>query len=158
MSIESVMSPNRLIPCHPLLFLPSVFSSESNLCIRGPKYQNFSSSITPSSEYSGLISFRMDGFDLLVVQGTLKSLLQYNLKASVLRHSAVFMVQHSHPYMTTGKITALTIRPFVGKVMPLLFNTLSRFVIAFLCKDYGTFLPWKNGFPSDCLYFFICKE
>ena len=163
MSIESVMPPNYLILCHPRLLLPSifpsirVFPSESNLCIRWPKYQNFSFSITPSSEYSGVISFRMDWFDLLV-QGTLKSLLQHNLKASVLRHSAFFMVQHSHPYTTTGKITALTIWTFVGKVMPLLFNTLSRFVIAFLCKDCGTFWPWKNGFPSDCLCFFICKE
>ena len=147
MSIESVMPPNYLILCHPLLLLPSifpsirVFPSESNLCIRWPKYQNFSFSITPSSEYSGVISFRMDWFDLLV-QGTLKSLLQHNLKASVLRHSAFFMVQHSHPYTTTGKITALTIWTFVGKVMSPLLNMLPRLLITFLPRSKCLLISW----------------
>ena len=124
MSIESVMSSNCLILCHPLLLLPSVFpsikvfSSESALCIRWPKYWSFSFSISPSNEYSGLISFRTDWFDLLAVQGTLKSLLQHHSsKASVLQCSAFFMVQLSHPYMTTGKIIALTRWTFVGKTM-----------------------------------------
>ena len=129
MSIESVMPPNHLILCHPLLLLPSifpsirVFSNELVLCIQWPKYWSFSFSIGTSSEYSGLISFRMDWLDLLAVQGTLKSLLQYHSsKASILRHSAFFIVQLSHPYMTTGKTKALTRRTFVGKVMSLLFN------------------------------------
>ena len=124
MSIESVMPSNHLILCHPLLFLPSVFpnvrvfSSASVLRIRWPKYWSFSFSISPSNEYSELISFRINWFDLLAVHGTLKSLLQYhNLKASILRHSAFFMVQLSHPYMTTGKIIALTIETFFSKVM-----------------------------------------
>ena len=128
------MSSNHLILCHPLFFLPSifpsirVFSSESVLHIRWPKYWSFSFSISPSNEYSGLISFRMDWLDLLAVQGTLKSLLQHHsLKASVLRCSAFFMVQLSHPYMTTGKTIALTRQTFVGQVMSLLFNMLSRF-------------------------------
>ena len=123
MSVESVMLSDRLFLCHPLLLLPSifpsirVFSNESALHIRWPKYWSFSFSISPSSEYSGLISFRMDWFDFLTVQGTLKSLLQHhNSKASVLRCSAFFMVQLSHPYMTTTKTTALTIRTFVSKV------------------------------------------
>ena len=132
MSIESMMPSNHLIFCHPLLFLPSifprirVFSSESVLHIRWPKYQSFSFSISPSSEYSGLISFRIDWFYLLAVQGTLKSLLQHHSsKASILWRSAFFMVQFSHPYMATGKIIALIIWTFVGKVISLLFNILS---------------------------------
>jgi len=139
MSIESVMPSNHLILCHPLLLLPSifpsirVFSSESAVHIRWPKYWSFSLNISPSNEHSGLISFRMDWFDLLAVQGTLKSLLQHHsLKASILWHSAFFTVQLSHLYMTTGKTIALTIQTFVGKVMSLVFNTLSRFVIVFL--------------------------
>ena len=135
MSIESVMPSNHLIFCHLLLLLPSifpsirVFSNESALLIKWPKYWSFS--ISPSNEYSGLISFRIDWFDLLAVQGTLKSLLQHhNLKVSVLRHSAFFTVQLSHPYMTTGKTIALTIWTFVGKVMSLLFGTPSGFVVA----------------------------
>ena len=128
-SIESVMPSNHLILFCPLLLLPSiflsisVFSNELALCIRWPKYRSFG--ISPSNEYSGLISFRSDWFDLLAVQGTLKSLLQhYNLKASILRCSAFFIVQFSYPYMTTGKPIALTIWTFLGKVMSLLFNTL----------------------------------
>ena len=134
---ELVMLSNHLIFCHPLLLLPSifpsirVFSNESALHIRWPKYCNFSFSISPSNEYSGLISFRIDWFDLLAVQGTFKSLQHHNSKASVLRCSAFFIVQLSHPYMTTGKTTALTRWIFAGKVPSLLFNTLSRFVIAF---------------------------
>ena len=129
------MPSNYLIGCRPLLLLPSilpsikVFSNESALRIRWPKYWSFSFSICPSNEYSGLISFRIDWFDLLAVQGTLESLLQHHsLKASILRRSAFFMVQLSHPYMTTGKTIALTRWTFVGKVMSLLFNMLSRFV------------------------------
>ena len=142
LSIESVMPPNHLILCRPLLFPPSlfpsirVFSNESFLHIRWPKYWSFSFSIIPSSEYSGLIFFRIDWFDLLPVQGTLKSLLQHNSsKASVLRCSAFFMIQLTHPYMTTGKTIALTRWTFVGKVMSLLFHMLSRFVIAFLPRS-----------------------
>ena len=128
MSIQSVMPSNHLILCHPLLLLLSifpnirVFSNDSVLHIRWPKYWSFSFSISPSNEYSGLISFRIDWLDLLVVQGTLKSLLQHHSsKASILRHSAFFIVQLSHPYMTTGKVIALTRWTFVGKVMSLLF-------------------------------------
>ena len=135
MSIELVMSSNHLILCRPLLLLPSifpsisVFSNESGLHIRWPKYWSFSFSISSSNEYSGLISFRMDWLDLLAVQGTLKSLLQHHsLKVSILWRSAFFIVQLSHPYMTTGKIIALTKWTFVGKVMSLLFNMLSRLV------------------------------
>ena len=131
-STESVMPSNPLILCHPLL-LPSlfpsiwVFSNESALCIRWPKYWSFSFSISPSNEYLGLISFRMDWLDFLAVQGTLKSLLQHHsLKVSVLWHSAFFMVQFSHPYVTTGKTVALTRWTFVGKVMSLIFSVLSR--------------------------------
>ena len=136
MSIESVMSSNRLILCHPLLLLLSIFPSirvflnESALRIRWPKYWSFSFSISPSNEYSEVISFRMDWLDLLDVQGTLKSLLQHHSsKASILRCSAFFIVQLSHPYMTTRKTITLTRRTFVGKVMSLLFNMLSRLVI-----------------------------
>ena len=135
MSIESVMLSNHLIFCHPLLLLPPVFpsirifSNELALHIRWPKYWSFSFSISPSSEYSGLISFRIDWLDLLAVKWTLKSPLQhYNSKASDLRHSPFFMAQLSHPYMTTGKTIALTMGTFVSKVMSLLFNMLSRFV------------------------------
>ena len=131
-SIESVMPSNHLILCHPLLFLPSifpsirVFSNESVFRIRWPKFWSFSFSISPSSEYSGLISFGIDWFDLFAVQGTLKSLLQHHSsKASILWCSAFFTVQLSHPYMTTGKTIALTRQTFVGKVMSLLFNILS---------------------------------
>ena len=142
MSIESVMPSNYLIGCRPLLLLPSillsirVFSNESALRIRWPKYWSFSFSVCPSNEYSGLISFRIDWFDLLAVQGTLESLLQHHsLKASILRRSAFFMVQLSHPYMTTGKTIALTRWTFVGKVMSLLFNMLSRFVSTKQTRD-----------------------
>ena len=136
MSIDSVMPSNHLSLCFPLLpsIFPSigVFSNESALRIRWPKYWNFSFSISPSNEYSGLIALRIDWFDLLAVQQTLKSLLQHHsLKALSVWHSAVFMVQLSHPYMTTGKTIALTIQTFVDKVMFLLLNTLSRFVLYF---------------------------
>ena len=133
------MPSSHLILCRPLLLLPlippsiRVFSNESTLHKRWPKYWSFSFSISPSNERPGLISFRMGWFDLLAVQETLKSLLQHHTsKASILRHSAFFTVQLSHPYMTTGKTIALTIRTFVSKVMSLLFNMLSRFVISFL--------------------------
>ena len=139
-SIESVMPSNHLIPCHPLLFLPSifpsirVFSNESALRIRWPKYWSFSFNISPSNEHPGLISFRMDWLDLLAAQRTLKSLLQHHSsKASVLWCSAFFTVQLSYPHMTTGKTIALTRRTFVDKVMSLHFNMLSRLVIEF-CK------------------------
>ena len=135
MSIESVMSSKHLILCCPLLLLPSiftsirVFSNESALHIRWPKYWSLSFNISPSNEHPGLVSFRMDWLDLLAVQGTLKSLLQHHSsKASILRCSAFFTVQLSHPYMTTGKTTALTRWTFVGKVMSLLLNMLSRLV------------------------------
>ena len=139
MSIESVMPPNHLILCCPPLLLPSifpsirVFSNESALPIRWPKYWSFSFNISPSTEHPGLISFRRDWLDLLAVQGTLKSLLQHHSsKASILQGSAFFIVQLSHPYMTTGKTIALTRLTFVDKVMSLLFNMLSRLVITFL--------------------------
>ena len=138
MSIESGLASNHLILCCPLLFLPSifpsmtVFSNESVLRIRWPQYWSLSFSISPANEYSGLISFRIDSFNLLTVQGTLKSLFQCSLKASTLWHSAFFMVQLSHLYMTTAKTRALTRWSFVGKVMSLLFNMLSRFVTVFL--------------------------
>ena len=139
MSIELVMLSNHLILCHPLLLLHSifpsirVFSNESVLHVRWPKYRSFSFSINPSNEYLRLISFRMDWLDFLAVQGTLKSLLQHDSsKASILWRSAFFIVQLSHPYMTTGKTMALTRRTFAGKLMSLLFDMLSRLVIAFL--------------------------
>ena len=142
MSIESVMPSNHLILCRPLLLLPSifpnirVFSNESALHIRWPKYWSFSFNINPSNDYSGLISFRMDWLDLLAVQGTLKSLLQHHSsKASILLCPAFFIVQLSHPYMTTGKTIALTRRSFFGKVMSLLFNMLPRLVITFLPRS-----------------------
>ena len=142
MSIELVMPSSHLILCHPLLLLPSifpsirVFSNESALHIRWPKYWSLSFSITPSNEHPGLISFRMDWLDLLAVKGTLKSLLQqHSSKASILQCSAFFTVQLSHPYMTTGKTLALTRRTFLGKVISLLFNMLSRLVITFLPRS-----------------------
>ena len=142
MSIESVVLPNHLILCCPLLLLPwlfhsiTVFSDKLDLCIMWPKYWNFSFSISPSNEYSGLISFRIDWFDLLGVQEGLKSLLQHHsLKATILWRSAFFMVQLSHLYMTTGKTIALTRGTFVSKVMSLHFNMLCRLVIAFLPRS-----------------------
>ena len=153
-SIESVIPSNHLILCHPLLLLSSifpsirVFSNESALHIRWPKYCSFSFSISPSNGYSRLISFRIDWFDLLSVQGTLKSLLQHHSsKASIFWCSAHFMVQLSHLYTTTGKIIALTIRTFVSKVMSPLFNTLSRFVIAFLPRSKRLLISWLQS-PS----------
>ena len=141
-SIESVMPSSYLILCHPLLLLPPipssirVFSNESALCMRWPKYWSFSFSIIPSKEIPGLISFRTDWLDLLAVQGILKSLLQHHTsKASILEHSAFFTVQLSHPYMTTGKTIPLTRRTLVGKVMSLLLNMLSRLVITFLPRS-----------------------
>ena len=154
MSIESVMASNALIPCRPLLLLPSifpsirVFSSESALHIRWPKYWSFSFNISLSNEYPGLI-FRMDWLDLLAVQGTLKGLLQHHSsKASILlRHSAFFIVQLLHPYMTTGKTIALTRQTFVGKVMSLLFIMLSRLVITFLPRSKRLLISWLQS-PS----------
>ena len=146
MYIEPVMPSNPLILCCSLLFLLSIFPSirvfsESALCIRWPKYWSFSFIISTSNEYSELISFRIDCFDLLAIQGTLKSLLQYHSsKASMIWHPAISMVQVSHPYMTTGKTIALTIQTLAGKVMSLLFNMLSRFVIAFLPRN-----KWYQG-------------
>ena len=152
MSIESVIPSNHLILCHPLLLPPSIFPSirifshKSVLPIRWPKYWSFSFSISPSNEHPGLISFRMDGLDLLAVQETLKSLLQHrSSKASVLRHSAFFTVQLSHPYMTTRRAVVLTIWTFVGKLMSLLFNTLSRFVIGFLPKSTCPLISWLQS-------------
>ena len=154
MSIESVTPSNHLILCHPLLLLPSifpsirVFSSEPILPIRWPKYWSFSFSISPSSGYSGLISIRMDWLDLLAVQGTLKSLLQYHSsKASILWPLAFFIVQLSHPYMTNEKSITLTRWTFVGKVMSLLFNMLSRLVIAFLPRSKCLLISWLQS-PS----------
>ena len=148
------MPSNHLILCHPLLLLPSifpcirVFSNESDLRISWPKYWSFSFSISPSSKYSGLFSFRMDWLDLLAVQGTLKSLLQHHSsKASTLWLSAFFIVQLSHPYMTTGKTIALTRHTFVGKVMSLLFNMLSRLVITFLPRSKRLLISWLQS-PS----------
>ena len=152
MSIEFVMPSNHLILCRPLLLLPSVFlsmrvfSSESVLHIRWPKYWSFSFSIGPSNEYSELISFRMNWLDLLAVQGTLKSLLQHHSsKASIFQCSAFFIVQLAHPYMSTGKTIALTRQTFVGKVMSLLFNMLSRLVIAFLPRSKRLCISWLQS-------------
>ena len=149
MSIESVMPSNYPILCRPLLLLPPiplsirVFSSESALHIRWPKYWSFSFSISPSNEHPGLISFRIDWLELLAVQGTFKSLLQHHSsKASVFWHSAFFIVQLSHPYMTTGKTMALTRWTFVCKVMSLLFNMLSRLVIAFIPRSKRLLISW----------------
>ena len=152
MSIKSVMSSNHLILCHPLLLLPPippsirVFSNESTLCIRWPKYWNFSFSISSTNEHPGLISFRMDWLDLLAVQGTLKSLLQHHSsKESILLHSGFFIVQLSHPYMAIGKTIALTRQNFVGKVMSLLFNMLSRLVITVLPRSKRLLISWLQS-------------
>ena len=157
MSIESVMPSNHLTLSRPLLLLPSilpnirVFSNESVLPIRWPKYWNFSFSISPSNEHPGLISFRMDWLDLLAVQGTLKNLLQHHsTKGSILRHSAFFIVQLSHPYVTTGKTIVLTRWTFVGKVMALLLNVLSRFVLAFLPRSKHLLISWLSS-PSEVI-------
>jgi len=146
------MPSNHLILCHPLLLLPSifprirVFSNKSALRIRWPKYWSFSFNISPSKEHSGLISFRMDWLDLFADQGTVKSLLQHHSsKASILWHSAFFIVQLSHPYMTTGKIIALTRQTFVGKAMSLLFNMLCRLVITFLPRSKCLLLSWLQS-------------
>ena len=154
MSIELVMQSNHLILCRPLLLLPSifpsirVFSNKSALCIRWPKYWSFSFSTSPSKEQPGLISFRMDWLDLLAGQGTLKSLLQHHSsKTSILWRSAFFIVQLSHPYMTTGKTIAWTRQTFVGKVMSLLFNMLSRLVITFLPRSKRLLISWLQS-PS----------
>ena len=166
------MPSNHLILCHPLLFLPSifpsirVFSNESALCMRWPKYWSFSLNISPSNEYSGLITFRMDWLDLFAVQGTLKRLLQHhNSKVSILQRSDFFTVKLSHPYMTTGKTIALTRQTFVGKVMSLLFNMLSRLVITFLPRSKRLLISWlqiticsDSGAPQNkvwhCFYCF----
>ena len=154
MSIESVTPFNHLILCRPLLLLPSifpsirVFSNEPALCIRWPKYWSFSFNISPASEHPGLISFRIDWWDLLAVQGTLKSLLQHHSsKASILQRSAFLIVQLSHPHMTTGKTIALTRQTFVDKVMSLLFNMLSRLVITFLPRSQHLLISWLQS-PS----------
>ena len=151
------MPSNHLILCGPLLLLPStfpnirVFSSESALRIRWPKYWSFSLNMSPSNEHPGLISFRMDWLDLLAVQGTLKSLPQHHSsKASILQHSTFFIVQLSHPYMTTGKTIALTRRTFVDKVMSLLFNMLSRLVITFLPRSKHLLISWLQS-PSEVI-------
>ena len=157
MSIESLMPSNHLILCRPFLLLPSifpgirVFSNKSALCNRWPKYWSFSLNISLSNKHPGLISFRMDWLDLLAVQGTLKSLLQnHSSKASVLQDSAVFIVQLSHPYMTTGKTIALTRWTFVGRVMSLLFNMLSRLVITFLPRSKPLLISWLQS-PSTVI-------
>ena len=149
MSIELVMPSSHLILWRPLLLLPPippsirVFSNESTLRMRWPKYWSFSFSLSPSNEHPGLISFRMDWLDFPAVQRTLKSLLQHHSsKASILQHSSFFMVQLSHPYMTTGKTIALTRQTFVGKVMSLLFNMLSRLIIAFLPRSKHRLISW----------------
>ena len=151
------MPSNHLILCHPLLLPPSifpsirVFSNKSALRIRWPKYWSFSFSISPSNEHPGLISFKMDWLDLLAVQGTLKSLLQHHSsKASILQCSVFFIVQLSHPYMTTGKTIALTRQIFVGKVMSLLFNLLSRLVITFLPRSKRLLISWLQS-PSSVI-------
>ena len=157
MSFESVMPSYHLILCHPLLLFPSVFpsirvfSSESALLILWPKYWSFSFNISPSNEHPGLISLRMDWLDLLAVRGTLKCLLQHHsLKAHLLQHPAFFRVQFSHPYMTTGKTIVLTRQTFVGKVMSLLFNTLSRLVMAFLSRSKCLLISWLRS-PSTVI-------
>ena len=154
MSVESLMPSNQFILCCPLFLLPSifpnirVFSNESALHIRWPEYWSFSFNISPSNEHPGLISFRMDCLDLLAVQGTLRSLLQHHSsKASILRHSAFYIVQFSHPYMTTRKTIALTRQTFVDKVMSLLFNSLSRLVITFFPGSKHLFISWLQS-PS----------
>ena len=168
---NSLMLSNHLILCHPLLLLPSIFLSirvfinESALHIRWPKYWSFSFSISPSNEYSGLISFRMGCLDLLAVQGTLRSLLQHHSsKASILQRSAFFMVQLSHPYMTIGKTIAMTRWTFVGKVMSLLFNMLPRLVITFLPRSSRLLISWLQSHlqwfwspPNKVCYYFHCS-
>ena len=158
MSIESVMQSSHLILCHPLLLLPPnppnirVFSNEATLPIRWPKYWSFSLSISPSNEHLGLVSFRMDWLDLLAVQGTLKSLLQHHSsKASILLRSVFFTVQLSYPYMTTGKTIALTRWTFVGKVMSLLLNMLSRLVITFLPRSKCLLISWLQSLSAVIL-------
>ena len=158
MSTESVMPSNHFTPCCPLFLLPSifpsirVFSNESVLCIKWPEYWSYSFSISPSNEYSGLISFRIDWFDFLAVQGTLKSLLQHHSsKISILWYSAFFIVQLSHPYMTIGKTIDLTRWTFVGKVMSLLFNMLSRLVIAFLPRSKRFLISWLQSLSAVIL-------
>ena len=152
------MPSSHLIPCCPLLLLPPippsirVFSNEATFHMRWPKYWSFSFSISPSNEHPGLVSFRMDWLDLLAVQGTLKSVLQYHSsKASILWHSGFFTVQLSHPYMTTGKTIALTRRTFVGKVISLLFNMLSRLVITFLPRSKCLLISWLQSPPAVIL-------
>ena len=154
------MLSNHLILCHPLLLLPPippssrVFSNESTLCMRWPKYWSFNYNISPSSEHPGLICFRMHWLDLLAVQGILKSLLQHHSsKASILQHSAFFTVQLSHPYMTTGKTIALTRRTFVGKIVSLLFNMLSRLLITFLPRSKHLLISWLQS-----LWYLILKS
>ena len=151
------MPSSHLIFCHPLLLLPPilpsirVFSNETTLCIRWPKYWSFSFSISPSNEHPGLISFRMDWLDLLAVQGTLKSLLQHHSsKTSILQCSAFFTVQLSHPHVTTGQTIALTRRTFVGKVISLLLNVLSRLVITFLPRSKHLLISWRQS-PSAAI-------
>ena len=155
--VHPVMPSSHLILCRPLLLLPPippsirVFSNESTLHMRWPKYWSFSLSISPSNEYPGLVSFRMDWLDLLAVQGTLNSLLRHHSsKASILQRSAFFTVQLSHPYMTTGKTIALTRLTFVGKVISLLFNTLSRLVITFLPRSKRLLISWLQS-PSAAI-------
>ena len=157
-SIESVMPFSHLILCRPLFLLPpippiiKVFSNESTLRMRWPKYWSFSFSIIPSKEIPGLISFRMDWLDLLAVQGTLKSLLQHHSsKASIIQRSAFFTVQLSHPYMTTGKTIALTTQTLVGKVMSLLLNMLSRLIITFLPRSKRLLVSWLQS-PSAVIW------
>src|SRR5574341_1131104 len=164
MSIESVMPSSYLILCRPLLLLPPispsirVFSNESTLCMRWPKYWSFSFSIIPSKEIPGLISFRMDWLDLLAVQGTLKSLLQqHSSKASILWCSAFLTVQLSHPCMTTGKTMALNRQTFVGKVMSLLFNMLYRLVITFLPRSKHLLISWLQS-PSATSYLYTFES
>ena len=158
MSIELVMPSNHLILCCSLLLLPSiflsirVFSNESALCISWPKYWSYSFNISPSNENPGLISFRVDWMDLLAVQGTLKSILQHHSsKASIIQHSAFFIVQLSHPYMTTGRSIALTRQTFVDKVMSLLFNMLSRLVITFLPRSKCILISWLQSLSAVIL-------
>ena len=158
MPIELVMPSNHLILCRPLLLLPPippsirVFSNQSTFLIRWPKYWSFSFSLSPSNEHPGLISFRMDWLDLLAVQGTLKSLLQHHSsKASILQHSAFFIVQLSHPYITTGKTIALTRQNFVGKVMSLLFNMLSRLIIDFFPRSKRLLISWLQSLSAVIL-------
>ena len=154
MCTKSVMTSNHLILCHPLLLLPPippsirVFSNESTLCMRWPKYWSFSFNISPSNKHPGLISFRMDWLDRFAVQGTLKSLLQHHRsKASIFRCSAFFTVQIAHPYITAGKTIALTRQTFAGKVMSLLFNMLSRLAITFLPRSKHLLISWLQS-PS----------